>query len=301
MVDIDLPSSNNAEGSGRPSRVRKRDLGDFSMDASGDSNSEGKRKKKKSIPSKSPSDGKKVEIKLNPTPAFPAHALPFMNPVKRPRGRPPLVAKRPQSISIASTTPSSLQQQLLQPPSIPLAVPMPSQLASVTSGAPSTSSKSIEPPDNQLVNTKAPRPPYQKVVNQLISTLMVNEPLTLHELSKRMDDCPKDMIQSAIDILQVFSVVIQVKAKQGFRPECQAGTVLYCLTQFAKGPVAVPIGEIAADTAMRLATAVKVQKRIEELRVSSARFAIFLSILESDPILAFFDISVFGSRGHEQK
>lgn len=98
---------------------------------------------------------------------------------------------------------------------------------------------------------------------------MVNEPLTVAELAKSLDDCPKDMIQSAIDVLQVFGVVIQVRAKQGYRADVPAGTVLYCLTGFAKGPTAVPLEEVPANTKERMVNEAKTSARLKELSVSA--------------------------------
>lgn len=270
---IDSVDAFGGGGMGRPNRSRKSkaSFDDVSYDLS-DSNSSDMKKKKKKVGSKASVDTKKLELSPRqslPPPPGTSHVFPFvLSPVKRPRGRPPLIAKRPPIVgfhhSILPTAVPCSSPIMPPPPVISVAPPPPSKVVVTTAaaGAPPATEESGTGP---ATTAKAPRPPYKQVLERLIALLMTNDPLTLQELSKSMDDCPKDMIQSAVDVLQVFGIVMQVKAKQGFRSDCQAGTILYCLVGFAKGPVAVELEKVVEETISRRDKAARSNQRLAEL------------------------------------
>eukprot|EP01039_Chlorochromonas_danica_P006445 gene6445-7108_t len=272
---IDSVDAFGGSGIGRPNRTRKSkaSFDDVSYDLS-DSNSSDMKKKKKKVGSKASVDTKKLELSPRqslPAPPGTSHVFPFiLSPAKRPRGRPPLIAKRPPIMSFHhSILPSAVPCSppvMAPPPVIPIPPPPPppSKVA-VASTAATAPPATEESGTGTATTTKAPRPPYKQVLERLIALLMTNDPLTLQELSKSMDDCPKDMIQSAVDVLQVFGIVMQVKAKQGFRSDCQAGTILYCLVGFAKGPVAVELEKVVEETTSRREMAARSNHRLAEL------------------------------------
>ncbi|RYH20256.1 hypothetical protein EON65_24030 [archaeon] len=250
MDTIDLTDQNGTSGSARPARVRKArpSFDEMTFDNLPDTPTEPKKKKKKS-------SGKPLnEGRLSDQSShfiMESASLHFSSN-KRPRGRPPLSGKK----SLGSSDLNDLSS---------MHIPQP--VTFVAPQYPVKSSSSMYTQDPPFSFTKSVRPPFTVVATQLVSLLMTSDPLTLQELSRNMNDCPKDMIQSVLDLLQVFDLVMQVKAKGGYRPDIAGGGVLYCLQGFVKGPEAVPLEDLLLDIQEREVSMELIQKRNDQIKV----------------------------------
>lgn len=203
--------------------------------------------------------------------------------IKRPRGRPPLNAAGVPipfpSTSTASSITTTVGRKSSQPPSSSQANVAPN--SSLPNSAPlsSTNGTNTNPKSSAASNTnggndgepiKIPRPTYKFVVSKVLSKLMVSDPISASDLTKILPDCPKDMIHSVLEISQVLGMVIQSKAKEGLRHDYPAGTIVYSLINYVKGPSAISLDKIEADIAERVEKEKKAALRMAELHVRSA-------------------------------
>eukprot|EP01031_Cornospumella_fuschlensis_P027504 gene27504-33220_t len=251
MDTMDLTELNYSSGMARPARARKSrpSFDEIAFDNIPDTPTEPKKKKKKSAGKPfnegRPSDQSNYFASENPSLHF--------SPNKRPRGRPPLSLKKGVGNS-----------DLIDPSSIHVPAP-------VTYVAPQYAVKSSASLNAEVPAPKTVRPPFSLVAGQLVSLLMTSDPMTMQEISRNMNDCPKDTIQSVLDVLQVFDLVMQVKAKGGYRPDIVGGGVLYCLQGFVKGPEAVLLEDILLDIQEREKSMTLIQKRNEMIKALSEK------------------------------
>jgi hypothetical protein len=203
--------------------------------------------------------------------SFYSPTSPSITPVfKRPRGRPPLSGKKPTIQN--SSTPIGSQN----------VVPLPSALKA-SSIAPMnerdlvTREKANDKDNTKDVSssTKYPRPPFQSVVNKVVSKLMTSDPMSLNDLSRTLVECPRDMVHAVLEVLQVLGLVTQFKAKESLRSEYQSGTVVYTFVEFARVPNAIPLDEIISDIADKLEKQIATQRRMDLIVVGFTYFLLY--------------------------
>jgi hypothetical protein len=134
---------------------------------------------------------------------------------------------------------------------------------------------------NNANSMKIPRPSYKFVVGKVLSKLMVSDPISLADLIKLFSDCPKDMIHSVLEIGQVLGIVIQSKAKDGLREDYPAGTLVYSLVNYVKGPNAMSLDKLEDDILRRMENEKQSSQRIAELHVKTKPFFYFLLFFRS--------------------
>lgn len=176
---------------------------------------------------------------------------------KRPRGRPPLATGTAPTFSQ-----SSIRKLMTAPSSSQL-----SSTSIIPPTFPNSTSKGTTSNQNNATNegepVKIPRPTHKYVVSKVLSKLMVSDPISASDLTKLLPDCPKDMIHSVLEISQVLGMVIQSKAKEGFKPDYPAGTLVYSFINYVKCPNPVPLDRMEQDIA----------DKIEKEKLSSMRMA----------------------------
>lgn len=267
-----LQASSEADQGARSSRVRKSktfylDSLESGYDSEGnqDSSSPPKKKAKKASKTRFDETPRVAEIE-----SFYSPTSPSITPVfKRPRGRPPLSGKKPTI------------QTTLTPIGAQVAAPLPSALKPGSLNMSEFSrDKTADTPTNKETatpSTKYPRPPFQAVVNKVVSKLMTSDPMSLNDLSRTLVECPRDMVHAVLEVLQVLGLVTQFKAKEGLRPEYQSGTVVYTFVEFARVPESVPLDEIMNDIADQLEKQVATQRRMDLIVVRSFLLAVVVS------------------------
>jgi hypothetical protein len=240
------------EGVSRSQRVRKTKINFLDALDSGsgydsgsnfgsnfESNGNPKKRKRKSTGSFSKSM-RQDDLKHDYSSLMPLSGPPI---VKRPRGRPPLSAKKnpifPSSYFPPPTTTSSSNK------------PPPSSLKGF---------------DSDTIPVKYPRPQYDYVVKKVTDKLMISDPISLNDLAKKLIDCPRDMIHAVLEVLQVLGIVIQLKAKEGLR-EYPSGTVVYTLLEFAKAPKSIPLQDIEENLQELIMKEEKIQQRNQRIHV----------------------------------
>lgn len=180
----------------------------------------------------------------------------MINPGKRPRGRPPLSTKRQNTVTMThSSQNGSISSQY-------------NHLSSIQSHHNfSSGNKSLNNGQEAIDQPKLPRPPYKMVADKVVSKLMVSDPLSLSDLTKKLLDCPRDMIQAVLDILQVLGVVVQHKAKDNLRAEYPSGVAVFSLIQFVKSPTPVELHELHDEIIRKSCQIQRVDLRLSELEV----------------------------------
>lgn len=187
--------------------------------------------------------------------------LPTLPVVKRPRGRPPLSAKK-----LPPYPP--LGNSLLPPHSISIPIPSSYKPISIAPSLYEGDSAPTKETKESSAPAKYPRPAFQSVVSKVVAKLMTSDPISLNDLSRRLVECPRDMVHAVLEVLQVLGLVTQFKAKEGLKPEYQSGTVVYTFLDFAKVPHAIGLDEIEKDIAEQLEKQQNTQRRLELIQVS---------------------------------
>jgi hypothetical protein len=203
--------------------------------------------------------------------------------MKRPRGRPPLVASKPKAVvkavpvilknAIPTRTPSiavptfKVQNTAT---SVLKNVPASAGQASSTSNTVHTgASSSGEPSEPQ---NKLPKPPATEVTGKVLSVLMTSEPLSLIDLCKTLVDTPRESIQSVLEVLQVLGVVIQLSTTVSTKDSTSSKSsssgnlvYLFALPDCAKFPSAFPFSDIEKEVQKIQNGTSEVKERIKEL------------------------------------
>lgn len=241
------------------------------------------KKRKRKVAKSELNNKKPIQIIDPPKLNSPSPSNSSLNPTKRPRGRPPLQNKKnsldPSTETSVDSSPQASPLSLPPPTPVNLILPPPVTLppvqvtkqvvATIASNPIVADAASTTNPGSttQEHPTKAPRPAFKTVVQKVLSKLMISDPVSVNELTKKLVDIPRDMIQSVIEITQVFGLIIQRKAKDGYRPDCPAGTVVYSLNHFAKVYDPIPIDKIEEDMEQRIVDTEKCKYRLEALKV----------------------------------
>lgn len=202
------------------------------------------------------------------------------NVQKRPRGRPPLVAKR-ANVLLAGANPVLGNRNTFTATIVP-GVGITSFKNPIIE---KTHKRITEQQKNATVNAssaahKLPRPTYQYVTNKVVSKLMTSDPISLNDLFKVLGDCPRDMIHQCLEVLQTFNVVQQHKAKETGRSpgEYTTGTIIYSLLNFTKVPKSIPLEKVLEDTQLQLVAMEKTQQRMAKLFAFSESLGDFASV-----------------------
>jgi predicted transcriptional regulator len=266
MDHIGLQDKETEHGSRTTTATRERKTKTFFLDSlengydSGsnlESSSPLKKKAKKASKTRFDETPRVAEIESFYSPTSPSITPMF----KRPRGRPPLSGKKPSIQSVLTPIGSQV-----------VGVPLPSALKPSSAVVPDSSArdKSTERDvaKESHTSTKYPRPPFQAVVNKVVSKLMTSDPMSLNDLSRSLVECPRDMVHAVLEVLQVLGLVTQFKAKEGLRPEYQSGTVVYTFVEFARVPESIPLNEIIDDIAEKLEKQIATQRRMDMIVVS---------------------------------
>lgn len=185
---------------------------------------------------------------------------------KRPRGRPPLSAKRKfESLSsvVANSprpsTPLFVATNYVQPIFFPPVV-LPNQPA-IENSSSVTDGKGKEDGD------KYPKPSIS--AQRIFSRLMVTgEPLSFSEISKIAPESPKEHIQSILEVLQILGFVVQLKSRSVKDQSFPLGGNMYALQGFAKGSQSTDIQSIEAATKSKIARTQSTRERIAALKVT---------------------------------
>lgn len=177
------------------------------------------------------------------------------NSGKRPRGRPPLSTKR-QNIAVSHNgSNGSIPSQYNQ-----FSSNQSHQIAS-------SGNRTLNNCQEAVEQVKQPRPPYKVVADKVVSKLMVSDPISLSDLTKKLVDCPRDMIQAVLDILQVLGVVVQHKAKDNLKAEYPSGVAVFSLIHFVKTPYPVGLHELHDDIIKKSSQIQRVDSRLKQLEV----------------------------------
>ena len=223
-------------------------------------------------------------------------SLSSSNPLKRPRGRPPLVSHKPTKVvskppanyvkSVSSTfsrphipqahkvqsnavVSSVLQHQaskpILQAPPVIASSTSHNQAIIPTATVDNTNN---EPGEQQ---SKAPKPSSSEVTNKLIALLMVSDPTSIADVCKQLPELPRESIQSVLEVLQVLGIVIQMMSSKdtvGSKSGSSSNIVyLYALAEYAKFNAAFPITQLCAESRIKEEATLEVKARIKELQV----------------------------------
>lgn len=230
----------------RPNRSRKCKPNNFDLDQGFfDVSFESMKKKKKKSSTKPNIDSWDTVQKFG-APTIPS----LVNPTKRPRGRPPLSSKRQQGTANHSFG-SSL-----------------GFLTSQSQYFGSSTIKSMAPYASlEAESTKVPRPPYKLVVEKVLQKLMISDPVTVLDLTRRLIDCPRDMVQAVLDIMQVLGVIVQHKTKDNFGTEYPTGAAVYSLVNFVKAPCGISFSKLQEDISLKLERMNACKGRLKKLEV----------------------------------
>jgi hypothetical protein len=223
--------------------------------------------------------------------SFYSPTSPSITPMfKRPRGRPPLSGKKPTIQSVLTPIGSQV-----------VGAPLPSALkpSSTVVSDNVAREKAVERDASRESHssTKYPRPPFQSVVNKVVSKLMTSDPMSLNDLSRSLVECPRDMVHAVLEVLQVLGLVTQFKAKEGLRSEYQSGTVVYTFVEFARVPESVPLNDIIDDIGVKLEKQIATQRRMDMIvelseedlppqEKAAALKALIEKFIDEDPELA---------------
>jgi len=135
-------------------------------------------------------------------------------PLKRPRGRPPLLCKKSIDIlpiggSINYSTSNNYVYSSMSS-NTPIYVPDNVSVISNEVINVKEKEKEIDNKDKDKDEKTLKISPLQ-VTQRILNRLMTENPLEMSEISKGLPDVPKDLIQSVLDTAQILGIVITVK------------------------------------------------------------------------------------------
>jgi hypothetical protein len=189
--------------------------------------------------------------------------------VKRPRGRPPLVMNKAKSTAKPTVLPR---------PTISVTVPinLKSQFSQQVSSLPKHLTPSVQvghlnPPPLETEVVKSVRPSITLITERVISKLMTSDPLSVADLVARLPDAPREIIQSALDVLQVMGIAMAVKTKDSgdtvsVQISNSSSVNLYALTGYARTHSAVKLCAVAEDTALKVEQLTQTRIRMTALQ-----------------------------------
>ena len=169
-------------------------------------------------------------------------------PIKRPRGRPPISAKRKYEAMI-SVAPASR----VQPHAVHYFEPAPHN-------------SSIESSKLNASVFESDKVTADGVTKKVVSVLMTDGPLNLADLARAIPETSKESIQSIVDVLQVLGIVVKLLSKDGGK------STAFSLTSWTRGAEAVEFSKVQEDAEKRLSNLVSVQKRILILQARKTAF-----------------------------
>ena len=263
---IRIGSSSNA----RPRSRRTKSMDDHDADST---DAQAKKKRRRSM-------SKATEPWHSNKPLSPSDNSPTSS-LNRPRGRPPIL-NGTESLgdfpAPLSNKRSSSNAGILKTSSSANFPPLPPNSTSGSNGNNGTTNSSASnagasgaTKGNEAEGAiKIPRPTYKFVVGKVLAKLMVSDPISLADLIKLLNDCPKDMIHSVLEISQVLGIVIQSKAKEGLKEDYPAGTLVFSLINYVKGPNPVALDKLEEDIQNRMEYEMLSTRRMAELNVSDS-------------------------------
>ena len=214
-------------------------------------------KRSRSLPGKFPTSvGVAQPSIVNYLPNTVLDLIPDQNPIKRPRGRPPL------AINTSNKGPDKLGSSSLDDNQN-----MYFQSSDITPQA-----TEAEEPANDA--TKVARIPPAIIVQKILGRLSIDDPMSIPDLTKAFPDIPKDSIQATIDVLTIFGIVIALKSKEvaeanvSHHSHNNSANVLYTVYGFAKGTEPLELNRLEQSIAEKHDHIAKLKARIKIFEVS---------------------------------
>jgi hypothetical protein len=168
-------------------------------------------------------------------------------PFKRPRGRPPLSAKRKFEVLEQHNDKANFTAEKLQ-----------QNISSTATQKSSTHTHDID--DNAKKISRS-----QSIVQSIIDILLTSEPSTLSRIASRIPEASKEFVQSTLEILQILGIAVQIKQRESSKSKLM---IVYTIVNFSRCSEAVDIRQITEAIEQKKKNLEKIQSRISLLKVS---------------------------------
>lgn len=194
-----------------------------------------------------------------------------MDPLKRPRGRPPLAANKRKYELLSHVTEKAeiapkLKAVYHPPPPIPIPIAAPRPILMPTIVETKISIPKLSQPADQGEasggkSSARNHYPVQRVLNKLL----IEDPMTILSIGNALPDIPKDTLQATLDILQVLGYVIKVKT--GTSSKDKDVNALFTTSNYAKSSEPAEVMQMATLTEQKWRNSELTKKRIQALHV----------------------------------